>query len=171
MRAINRFFQIDVNTEVIMIRISLLENKTIETLKNAGWYEGRQANIAEWIAQLKKEGFQDFPYAIKILTELGGIYVEPERIKTGEFIPGIFNFHAYYAGSGEFDRLEIFEAIANDTLFPLGMAFDQMFFYVGKSKRIYIGDGNMTRMLLIADNIEDALNNLILGKKKFKELK
>lgn len=142
---------------------SLLDSAVMSTLEKNGWYEGRKIDISGWITQLTKEGFKCPSYAVEILEELGGLRVKPERVKRGESFPGDIDFQALNAGSGEYDRMEIFEPIAQENLFPLGMVFSQWFLYVGFSKRIYMG--NMNELYLIGNNIEDSLNTILLGLK------
>ncbi len=67
-------------------------------------------------------------------------------------------FSALSAGSGEYDRMEIFEPIAGENLFPLGMVYGQWFLYVGASKKIYMGD--YTKLYLLGQNIEEFLTRL-----------
>lgn len=48
-------------------------------------------------------------------------------------------FNPVYAGSGEYDRMEIFNAASKEALFPIGACYDWIIF-VGASKKVYLGD-------------------------------
>lgn len=147
-----------------MIDVSLLDKRALEFLGKYGWYSGRKVDISTWIEQLTSEGYKCFPYAEDILEEFGDLDIRPERVKIGESYPEDFDFKALDAGSGEFDRMEIFEPIAGETLFPLGMVYAQWFLYAGLSKKIYMG--SMKKFYLLGNNIEEFLNNIILGLEK-----
>lgn len=144
-----------------MLNLAMLEDSTIDILKKSGWIEGRKKNISEWIEILTEEGYIIFKYAQEILEELGGLDIRPERVKIGKSLPGDVDFFALDAGSGEVDRLEDYEPLANETIFPLGMVFSQWFLYVGESKKVYMG--SYEEFYLIGNNIEDALNNIFTG--------
>ncbi|MCT4618780.1 MAG: SUKH-3 domain-containing protein [Marinisporobacter sp.] len=147
-----------------MVDISLLEKETIEILEKSGWNIGRKIDISHWIEILTDEGYECFPYAIEVLEELGEIEIRQERNKSHNHYSGDIDFHALNAGSGEVDRLEIFESIAGEKLFPLGMVYEQWFLYVGRSRKIYMG--SYTEVYLLGSNIAEFLNNtLITGKK------
>jgi hypothetical protein len=147
-----------------MLDISLLDKRVIGFLEKYSWQKGRKVDVSKWIDQLTKEGYICFPYAVEILEELGGIDVRPERVKIGESFPGDFDFHAFNAGSGELDIMEFYKPIAGENLFPLGMVYGQWFLYVGLSKKIYMGGGD--KFYLLGENIEEFLNNIIMGTKK-----
>lgn len=146
------------------MNIPLLDNITIEILKQFGWREERKVDVSSWIEQLTAEGFECFPYAVEVLEELGGLEINPKQSDFGKSTSGDIDFHALDAGSGEFDRLEIFEPIAKEKLFPLGMVFAQWFLYVGFSKKVYMG--NYVELYMLGENIEECLNNIFLGDKE-----
>jgi len=152
-----------------MINSSKLDNHTIKVLEKSGWCKDRRIDISNWIEQLKSEGYKNSPYASEILEEFGGLNISPERIKTGKIYPGDIDFNALDAGSGEFDRMEIFEPIAGESLFPLGMVFGQWFLYVGLSNKIYMG--STVKLYILGESIEEFLNNIILGIQEPLELK
>lgn len=142
-----------------MVNISLVDNIIVENMKKNGWTSDRKANTVQCIDELIKEGYKGFPYAIKLIEELDGISIQSIKGESGKFISGEINFNAFDAGSGEADRLDIFEPIVKETIFPLGMVFDQYFMYVGVSEKIYMGSyGNI---YLLGNNIEEALNNTL----------
>jgi len=145
------------------MEITQVDKRVKKFISQQGWYEGRKVNIDNWIEQLVKEGYSCFPYAKEVLEELGGIYIRSGNVRIGNCIPGEFDFNALDAGSGEFDRMEIFESLAGESLFPLGMIY-QYFMYVGPSKKIYMGD--CIKLYIVGNNLEDFLSNVILGLRK-----
>jgi len=145
------------------MEITQLDERVKKFIRQQGWYEGRKVNIDNWIEQLVKEGYLCFSYAKEVLEELGGIYIKSGNVRIGNCIPGEFDFNALDAASGEFDRMEIFESLAGESLFPLGM-IHQYFMYVGPSEKIYMGD--CTKLYIVGNNLEDFLNNVILGLRK-----
>lgn len=152
-----------------MIDYSLLQKDTIKELKKAGWRDRRKLDVSKWIKQLVSEGFNYFPYAGEVLEKFGKLTFRPKKRKDAGRYRGEFIIDAMYGGSGEADRMEIFEPIAQEKLFPLGMVYDQFFLYVGESKKIYMGA--TTELYLLGDGIEDFLNNIVLGHFKPEKIK
>lgn len=133
----------------------LLDLYVVQILKENGWYESRNYNIAYWMNQLTQEGYVSFNYAIEILENLGGLSF---NIKDDSNYKGAqFDFNPYFAGNGEFDRLKDYELAANETLFPIGSMCSAIV-YVGINKNIYWGDLN--RLYWDGNCIEDYLNRL-----------
>lgn len=146
------------NQKSTMLNSSLLDKGVLEHLKVSGWTSSREFDASVWIKQLTKEGYMSFQYATAVLKAYGGLRLKQSR---GTF-PADIDFNAFNSGSGEADRLEIFEPIAGEHLFPIGM-IHQLFLYVGPSKRIYMGDYD--RLYVLGNSIEDFLNNINQGKK------
>lgn len=69
------------------------------------------------------------------------------------------HFNPVRAASGEYDRLEIFNAAANEELFPIEKCYDWIV-YVGASKKIYLGD--WMSLSIAGETIEDFLKMLII---------
>ena len=90
-----------------------------------------------WIEQLTSEGFEINEFAREILNEFGGVSVKGKGNESRDFVELKFN-PVYYA-SGEFDRMGLYNFVANDTLFPVGGMFD-FTVYVGKHGTFYIAD-------------------------------
>ena len=66
-------------------------------------------------------------------------------------------FNPVNAASGEYDRMEIFNAAAKEELFPIGECFSSTV-YVSASKKVYLGD--WTELLIAGNSIEDFLNKI-----------
>jgi len=58
-----------------------ISNKTIEVLKNSGWYEGRKTDITENLEFLKERGFEVFESAKKFMEEFGELKINVEKIR------------------------------------------------------------------------------------------
>ena len=77
------------------------------------------------------------------------------------------HFNPADAASGEYDRMEIFNAVSNEELFPIGKCYDWVI-YVSENKKIYLSDW---MNLSIADNsIEEFFNNIFNLKFRLKEI-
>ena len=56
-----------------------ISNKTIEVLKEAGWYEGRKIDISENVKFLEERGFEVFESAKRFMEEFGELNIEVEK--------------------------------------------------------------------------------------------
>lgn len=142
-----------------MINIEKLEKKVIEKLESIGWNKTRCVNVESQMKILIEEGYVPFEYANEIIKSFDGLYISPERENRVKSYIGDVEFDVLGSGSGEYDRLELVEELSKELMFPLGMVFGQWFLYVGRSHRIYMGDGN--KLYLLGENIEEFLNNII----------
>jgi len=145
-----------------MLDITKLDPYVLNILEKQGWYPGRTYDFSRWLDSLSQEGYVCFDYAEQVLRSLGGISVNDAGDKA--HMSAQFCFNALEA-SGEFDRIEDFQEIANEELYPIGL-MAQAFAYVGKSKKIYWGDWRDFNWL--GDSIEDYLNSLFDPKRKSK---
>lgn len=57
-----------------------VSNKTIEVLKNAGWYEGRKIDISENVKFLEERGFEVLESAKRFMEEFGELKINVEDI-------------------------------------------------------------------------------------------
>ena len=138
-----------------MLNIKLLDPYVVSLLKKGGWSENRYCDVKYWIDKLTIEGYVCFDYALDILENLGGLTF---NVKDDCNHKGAqFDFNPYFAANGEFDRLEDFELLAKEGLFPIG-SMCAAIVYAGRSKNIYWG--SMNRLYWAGTNIEDYLNNL-----------
>lgn len=133
----------------------LIDKYVIELFEKNGWYKGRMFDISFWINELSKEGYICFDYAIEILEELGGIEVNVGNCNGYE--GAIFDFNPYNAASGEYDRIERFEILAGEKLYPIG-SMGQAIAYVGDKQNIYFGDWKT--FYWHGKSVEDYLNRL-----------
>ena len=138
-----------------MLNIKLLDPYVVSLLKKGGWSENRYCDVKYWIDKLTIEGYVCFDYALDILENLGGLTF---NVKDDCNHKGAqFDFNPYFAANGEFDRLEDFELLAQEGLFPIG-SMCAAIVYAGRSKNIYWG--SMNRLYWAGTNIEDYLNKL-----------
>ncbi len=137
------------------MNIKLLDPYVVSLLKKGGWSENRYCDVKYWIDKLTIEGYVCFDYALDILENLGGLTF---NVKDDCNHKGAqFDFNPYFAANGEFDRLEDFELLAKEGLFPIG-SMCAAIVYAGRSKNIYWG--SMNRLYWAGTNIEDYLNKL-----------
>ena len=138
-----------------MLNIKLLDPYVVSLLKKGGWSENIYCDVKYWIDKLTIEGYVCFDYALDILENLGGLTF---NVKDDCNHKGAqFDFNPYFAANGEFDRLEDFELLAKEGLFPIG-SMCAAIVYAGRSKNIYWG--SMNRLYWAGTNIEDYLNKL-----------
>ena len=142
-----------------MININKLENKAVKSLELAGWNNKRCLDIGNQIKILEEEGYIPFEYANEIIKSFDGLYISAEKEYGVKSYIGDIEFDVLGSGSGEYDRLELIEELAKESLFPLGMVFGQWFLYVGISHNIYMSDGS--KLYLLGRDIEEFLNNVI----------
>ena len=132
----------------------LLDKYVVDVLRKHGWSEGRKRDITYWIRVLTEEGYIVNDYAKSVLEELGDIHMNTRSYK--RYCGVQLDFDPVYGGSGEYDRLEIFNAAAKEELFPIGECFSWIV-YVGASKKVYLGD--WASLSIAGDSIEEFLNN------------
>lgn len=134
-----------------------------KVLSAAGWYPGRRepALLKQWQRELVGEGgFTIFPAAERALLEFGGLRIDERG-------PGIdrarepFVLDPSLAVGAESVFLD-YAGLLQKRLFPLGEAGGQAFIAIAESGEVFlIFEG----ILLIAATIEDALANLIEGRR------
>lgn len=137
------------------MNLEKLNQHTIKVLERSGWNAHRKFDSTNWILALKDEGYLLHDYAQDILVELGNLSIQEKTSK--DYMGVMLDFNPYEAASGEYDRLENFELICNDRLFPIGGLYDYVI-YAGASKKIYLGDWE--GVYFVGDSIESFLDNI-----------
>ena len=132
-----------------------LDEYVLNILKESGWRDDRKQDITLWVQVLSEEGYIINDYAKSVLKELGGIQIRTSGDKNHFGVSLYFN--PVNAASGEYDRMEIFNAVGKEELFPIGECFDWIV-YVGASKKVYLGD--WMSLSIAGDTIENFLNNI-----------
>jgi len=141
------------------MNIDLIDPYVVKVLKANNWTVDRKIDIIPVIEQLENEGYHCFEYAKKVLESLNGISIYVNS--ADGYMGAQLDIDALDGGSGEYDRLEDFEQIAGEKLFPIGHNPIE-FIYVGESKKVY--GGSWKEFRLLGNNIEDFLNrNFIMG--------
>jgi hypothetical protein len=137
-------------------------SKTVDlTLRDVGWFPSRNLGdqVGEWASELRSDGFEIFPEAERVLAEFG-------RLEVDQDAPGVncarepFRLVPTLA-VGEADRFGEFAEYLKTPLYPLGEACGgHGFLAMGKSGQVFL---LMDDIRLLGQNIEDALEKLILG--------
>lgn len=136
-----------------------------EILLNAGWFPNRNCSeqIEKWEKELQKfdPDFEMFSEARKVLIEFGGIKVKQSGSGI-DFARATFEIDPLLC-IGESDRISDFESEIGEKLYPLGECFGgYCFLGIAESGKVYsIGMADF----LFGNTINEALENLILGKK------
>lgn len=142
-----------------------LDEYVLKILKKSGWSDDRKQDITSWVEILSEEGYIINDYAESVLKELGGLQI---RTSSNENHLGVtLHFNPVNAASGEYDRMEIFNAASNEELFPIGECYDWVI-YVSESKKIYLGD--WMSLSIAGDSIEEFFNNIFNPKFQLKEI-
>lgn len=142
-----------------------LDEYVLKVLKKSGWSDDRKQDISSWVEILSEEGYIINDYAESVLKELGGLQI---RTTSNEKHLGVtLHFNPVNAVSGEYDRMEIFNAASNEELFPIGECYDWVI-YVSESKKIYLGD--WMSLSIAGDTIEEFFNNIFNPKFQLKEI-
>lgn len=131
------------------------------TLMDAGWFPGRnvRVEIDQWARELRSDGFKMFHQAEKVLSEFGGLNVHQEALGVN---CARESFHVLPTlAAGEADRFGEFAEYLKTTLYPLGEASGGHYFLaIGESGQVFL---LMHDIRLLGENIEEALEKLILG--------
>lgn len=137
-------------------------SNTVElVLQDAGWFAGRNAceQVREWNRELLSDGFEIFPEADRVLSEFGGLDVRQDA-------PGVDCAREPFRvvptlAAGEADRFGEFAERLKTKLYPLGEASGGSYFLaIGENGQVFL---LMEDIRLLGQNIEEALENLILG--------
>ena len=145
--------------------VNQLDGYTIDILRESGWSENRKHDISSWISVLSKEGYVSNEYAQLVLQEIGDLQIRTSGDK--EHFGVSAHFNPVIAASGEYDRVELFNSVCNENLFPIGECFDWII-YVSESKKIYLGD--WMSLSIAGNSIEYFLNNIFNPQYKLEEV-
>ena len=133
--------------------------KTKKALLRSGWFENRQVNleVEPMFIRLVSE-FALFDVAKQFLQHFYQIVVTPNAEETANEKQGArVNFDPNTA-IGESDRLDDWENVANEKLFPIG-EFMYFFILISESGKIYLGEPEIIHF--IATNVQNGLEKLI----------
>ena len=136
---------------------------TEKTLRQAGWYPGRQVPdlVASWKDNKMLSGFEMFPTAEMVLKEFGGLKID-EKGPGETCARETFEVNPTLAGYEE-DFFRDFSTLLNTRLYPLGeVANGHCYWAIGENSQIYL---LMFDIRLLGKNIDEAFENLIIGRK------
>jgi hypothetical protein len=133
--------------------------KTKKALSRSGWSENRRVNldIDPMFVRLTSE-FTLFDIAKEFLADFYQISVTPNAEETPTGKTGTQVHFDPNTAIGESDRLDDWENVAKEKLFPIG---DFMYFFIliSESGKIYLGETEMIHF--VAANVQDGLEKLI----------
>ncbi|MBQ8018452.1 MAG: SUKH-3 domain-containing protein [Methanobrevibacter sp.] len=121
--------------------------------------------VYDWIKILSEEGYKNNDYANEILSNLGGLKIRGKGSTSKNYVEIYFN-PVYYAG-GEYDRMNIYNKVADDILFPIGGLYDYTI-YVGKNGKYYIADWK--NLYECGNSINSFMKNIFLDNPQLIEL-
>lgn len=142
-----------------MARFSL---QTEQVLRGAGWYPGRHVPdmVTLWKSEAMLAEFHMFQSAERVLLEFGGLTVDQSDLgetcarEPFQVDPTL----AAYEG----DRFSEFSPLVSTQLYPLGEAFNASYYWaIGEDDQLYILWDDIH---LLGKNIDEALENLIIGR-------
>lgn len=143
-----------------------LSLETVQKLTKVGWYNNRniEDEVLQWEMSIKSFGFHIGEKWHQILSEFGGISLQPY---SDWFYPVIFmpTQDAMY----EYEIIKDVELYLKTTLSPLGHTSDGYFWIccdmVGKIYFIGGVDGN--HLFIVGESIQDFLNKNAISKSHF----
>jgi hypothetical protein len=137
-------------------------DETEMRLRRVGWYPGRQVPklVASWKKNEMLSEFEMFPSAEKVLLEFGGLIVREQG--PGETCARVpFDVDPVQAGYEE-SMFRDYSGMVNTKLYPLGEVANGLGYWaIGENDHIYM---LVHTIQLLGQNIDEALDNLILGR-------
>ena len=111
----------------------------ITVLSAAGWTPARRVYPDRWVAPLVAEGYAASPAAVALLVSLGGLVVHLPADPPRNPYPHDLVFDPVYAGTGERDRAEGWEAALGVGLFPVAHVTQAWPVWVAASGAVFYG--------------------------------
>jgi hypothetical protein len=136
----------------------------METLKAAGWYEGRTVPIDDWVAALTADGYTVFPSAADIWREFGGLIIRPPFLPNAAFLSEEINFDPLYAGLDESDKVFAWAKALGKGLCPIGEWENMVMLLVAEDCSVYADC--LGRFQFLGENIYLALRLMILREQR-----
>jgi hypothetical protein len=133
------------------------------TLEAAGWYEGRDVGVTDWVRKLTGHGIAAFPSAVAVLREFGGLRIKPPFIQGATFLSTDINFDPVWAADGSWDGPLDWSKDLGKKLFPIGEWEEQFMLLAAEDGTIYADvEGEFS---LIGEDIYQALRLMVLREK------
>ena len=117
-----------------IIRRDSLSQVTLRALVASGWSRGRTVDSDQWVKPLESEGYRVHSLAQEVLTEMGGLSVEPtNRVGPNFTNDEPCNFDPFAAGSGQRALAMEVESVLGGQYFPIGewLSYSSVFIEAG----------------------------------------
>ncbi|MCT4509028.1 MAG: SUKH-3 domain-containing protein [Tepidibacter sp.] len=139
-----------------------VSEKTLQVLKEAGWYSGRKIDVFSSIEFLRLKGFEIFEAAERFLEEFGELEIKIEyEIKRREVIKRIRYHHTNVEKTiGELrkEHFDIEEETGEKTV-PVGEIYNRnLTLFISESGKLYCTTGKE------GDTVWEGLDNIICEK-------
>lgn len=143
-----------------------MEKKTVEILKEAGWYEGRKIDIEEIVEFLEVRGFKVHEKAKSFIREFGILNIEAPT-QFSEDIIKKYNFPKYdkhttniyevLGGAIDSKYSEQYEDYTEEKLVIVGsLDNNNIYIMISESGKVYCDTGKL------GDNFEEALDTMLV---------
>ncbi|ASR46424.1 hypothetical protein B4V02_06895 [Paenibacillus kribbensis] len=134
--------------------------RTIDILKDAGWYPERKVEISSTISFLEKKGFEVFDLAKEAFEHFGGLEYSVPSDESDDFQIG----PEFLREGIERKHYSRYETIIGEKLVVIGLAYDDnATMFMSKTGKVY---GIMDEYYIwkFGNNIYEAINNLCESK-------
>jgi len=135
--------------------------KVEQQFKKSGWKKERKVNIDKWLEKLKGQGFTPTPFAEAILSNFGGLTIDPVSDDDCQYCAEPVTFNPLLEDSASPEAIHSWEKDFNLELFPLGLTSDGLRVLIGKDEKIYGATSDM--FFKCGQNLNEGLQNLILA--------
>lgn len=142
-----------------------MEKKTIEILKEAGWYKERKIDIKEIVEFLELRGFNIHEKAKRFIEEFGMLDIKSptwatlEELKSSNFTAcdkHTTDIYEVFDGVLDSTDSEQFEEDAEEKLVIVGLACNEnIYLMISESGKVYCDTGKL------GDNVEEAWDTLL----------
>ncbi|WHX31874.1 SUKH-3 domain-containing protein [Brevibacillus agri] len=141
-----------------------MEDKVRDLLQKAGWFNGREVDISQYLDFLKDEEYYVFKGATDFLKEYGGLIIQFENPKRLDSYLTL-NINPIDAASSIFREVsKRYERYCNESFVIVGeIPLMEMTWYISSSGTFY--GGNDDFLIRLGDDFCQALHNIVSGVK------
>ncbi|MGB6059973.1 MAG: SUKH-3 domain-containing protein [Microthrixaceae bacterium] len=151
-----------VRSETVSLVTLAAEHPVVHaTLERAGWNIAYRCDTSEWDRALRSEGFSVNTPAMKVLSELGGLTVNPPRRGAAVYGSGPIVMDPLLAASGEADRIKQRESELGLALCPVGEWMGEYILLVAEDGSVWAE--TTFQVLRIGENLATALRVMIVA--------
>ncbi|MEK5236182.1 SUKH-3 domain-containing protein [Paenibacillus sp. FSL L8-0470] len=134
--------------------------RTIDILKDAGWYPERKVEVSSTINFLVEKGFEVFDLAKEAFEHFGGLEYSVPSDESDDFQIG----PEFLRAGIEKKHYSRYETIIGEELVVIGLAYDEnATMFMSKTGKVY-GIMNDYYIWKFGDNIYEAIHNLCESK-------